>query len=482
MSQAAKTYYFKYKAKHGPVASVENAPRGKKLQAQIAFREQQLARKAASKKSIQQTAVNRGVKAQAVTPSKTETTSANNALKLQYMAIIENANKVIKKTKRASAANRFIDRRYEAEQALKYIEENPLKDVTPQESRLISKLTIEDLKDPKGIANLLKKRAAKKHIEDKRKREAREERVDKETSSRQGSSHLLQGKEISNVRSDYQGDGKDKGIVGKVYGNAEERQRRYDTSSIVKSGGSVQRMGSSGVRRQVFYDMLEYADKNDPKAFEMLLEIADEDPKGAYKLAREMRNHLNTPRKGRKEDRSKIAKANLDKFTKGRRESILTDKDKEPFTEEGKKKAMDHLEKISKTEPKQEKTGAKWDSIQRRNFANVKANKGKEKKDITVDSVIAMNKKVLTDSQPHAVINKGAIERTLASAEYYDKKEDKAAAIVKGIIGGHPFQDGNHRVAIMIASSILGRPLKLSAEQAYQIDNKTDINDIKKWL
>lgn len=74
-----------------------------------------------------------------------------------------------------------------------------------------------------------------------------------------------------------------------------------------------------------------------------------------------------------------------------------------------------------------------------------------------------------------------AVERpwmTVAGEEVYRTPFDKAAAIAEAIVRNHPFNDGNHRTALVAAHFVLGlNSLALVAKREEQRDAIRGLGD-----
>lgn len=83
----------------------------------------------------------------------------------------------------------------------------------------------------------------------------------------------------------------------------------------------------------------------------------------------------------------------------------------------------------------------------------------------------------------------GAPRQSMFGDDLYPTLPDKGAALFRGIIGGHPFSDGNKRVALLALCELLGRngaTLNASNDDVYQLAisaaSSLDREQVRAWM
>ena len=117
---------------------------------------------------------------------------------------------------------------------------------------------------------------------------------------------------------------------------------------------------------------------------------------------------------------------------------------------------------------------------------------------ITLEQVLQLHAMVLLkDGGSEGVRDIGRLESAVASQyqevfgeELYPTIYEKAAAVIRSIIGDHPFSDGNKRTALLVGLTLLEiNDIEFIAEQGELEDfavevavEHLDITDISMWL
>ncbi|WP_290899825.1 type II toxin-antitoxin system death-on-curing family toxin [Ferroglobus sp.] len=117
----------------------------------------------------------------------------------------------------------------------------------------------------------------------------------------------------------------------------------------------------------------------------------------------------------------------------------------------------------------------------------------KRKKFITVEEIIEIHKEIIEKyGGESGILNRGELEFIVDWVNSHPRKSIhwKVAILLRGIVSGHPFVDGNKRTAFEVADTILrshGYRFKASKSQILKfilelaIEGKS-IDEIIKWL